>query len=216
LVVRSDDAGAVARAFDVYDNALGGDLVMEATIHDDRPGHPVEGQIYVEDYRLINAPTLATILNIALLTGILDSLQGDGIAFSRLELPFTYVDDVITVKEAKTSGNSIGINASGTVDLGARNSDMRGTIVPAYTINSVLGNIPILGEILVGGKGEGLFAATFTVSGPIEEPTVVVNPLAALAPGFLRNLFSIFDGAGPTANGDSGEPFQSIPPDLRR
>ncbi len=216
LVVRSDDAGAVARAFDIYDNVLGGDLVLEATLHDDRPGKPVEGQLYVKDYRLINAPTLANILNIALLTGILDSLQGEGIGFSHLELPFTYVDDVITVKGAQTSGASIGINASGTVDLGTGDSNMRGTIVPAYTINSVLGNIPILGEILVGGKGEGLFAATFTVSGPIEEPTVMVNPLAALAPGFLRNLFSIFDGTAGTVNGDSAEPVRPTPPEVRR
>ena len=56
-----------------------------------------------------------------------------------------------------------------------------------------LGNIPIIGEVLVGGEGEGIFAATYTVRGPLDEPVMTVNPLAALAPGFLRNLFSVFD-----------------------
>ena len=66
--------------------------------------------------------------------------------------------------------------------------DLRGTLVPAYTINSVLGNIPILGTLLTGGEGEGVFALTYRVSGAPDSPTVSVNPLSALAPGFLRSF----------------------------
>ena len=72
---------------------------------------------------------------------------------------------------------------------------MQGTLVPAYTLNSVLGNIPLLGNLLVGKEGEGIFAMTYGVDGPIGEPTVTVNPLSALAPGFLRSI--VFGGANP-------------------
>lgn len=194
LVVQSDDAGSVARAFDIYDNAIGGRLVLEATLHDDQPGTPITGEVAINDYRVINAPTLARILNIASFTGALEVLQGEGVSFETFQMPFKLNGDVLTVSNARTSGPSIGINAEGTVNLATEETNIHGTIVPAYSLNSVLGSIPLLGDLLVGGEGEGIFAATYTVSGNIEEPTVVVNPLAALAPGVLRNIFSIFDG----------------------
>jgi hypothetical protein len=205
LIVQSGDAGAVARAFDIYDNAVGGLLVLEAILHDDLPGAPISGEVTIEDYHVINAPTLAKILSVATLTGILDSLQGEGISFSTFSMPFTIVEGLLTIEDAKTSGLAIGINAEGTVNLESDEARIRGTIVPAYAVNGIIGNIPLLGDILVGGEGEGVFAATYRVDGPIDEPTVAVNPLAALAPGFLRNLFSFFEG-DPSEAEDDGPP----------
>ena len=73
---------------------------------------------------------------------------------------------------------------------------MTGTIVPAYTINSLLGNIPLLGRVFTGSEGSGIFAATYKIEGPVDDPSVSVNPLSMLAPGFLRNLVEgIFSGA---------------------
>ena len=63
-------------------------------------------------------------------------------------------------------------------------------MVPAYAFNSILGNIPLIGNILQGGEGQGLFAATYQISGALSEPKINVNPWAALAPGFLRGLFT--------------------------
>jgi len=71
-------------------------------------------------------------------------------------------------------------------------------------INSLLGQIPILGTILTGEKGGGIFAASYKVRGPVEKPEMSVNPLSALAPGFLRNLLS---GTGNGAS-DGGTPDQ--------
>ncbi|MBT5040385.1 MAG: hypothetical protein HOM52_17910 [Rhodospirillaceae bacterium] len=206
LVVRSNDAGSVARAFNIYDDVIGGSLVLDATIHDDQPGAPVEGEVRIEDYKVINAPTLAQILAVASFTGIFDALQGEGITFSNFHLPFSLKDGIVTVERAQTAGFSIGVNASGKVNLDNGRVDMRGTIVPAYALNSILGNIPLIGDLLVGGEGEGIFAATFSVKGTTEEPKVTVNPLAALAPGFLRNLFSIFDGESDVTGDEVEEP----------
>ena len=193
LTVRSSDAGEVARTFDIYDNALGGDLLLEAVLHDDRPGEPVEGTVWIDDYSVINAPTLARLLSIAALTGIVDALRGEGIRFSEFELPFSLENDVLTVRDARTSGFAIGVNAEGTVNLDSDEVDMRGTVVPAYSLNTFIEFIPILGNLLTGGEGEGIFAATYRVSGTTEDPDVSVNPLSALAPGFLRDLFSFLE-----------------------
>jgi len=214
LTVRSEDAGSVARAFSIYDDAVGGRLVMDATLHDDEPGGPVSGEVRIEDYRVINAPTLAQILSIASFTGIFDTLQGDGISFSSFRLPFVLKDGIVTIEGAQTAGSSIGVNAAGKVNLDTDEIDIRGTIVPAYSVNSLLGNIPLIGDLLVGGPGEGIFAATYSVTGTTSEPTISVNPLSVLAPGFLRNLFSIFDGTG----GDTGDGIPPLPqsPDIDR
>ena len=193
LTVRSPDAGAVARAFRIYENAVGGDLVMEALVHDDEAGVPVTGTVRIDDYRVADAPTLARLLSVATLTGILDELRGKGIAFSRFEMPFSFEEDVLTVRDARTSGFALGVNAEGTVDLETNRVDISGTIVPAYTLNTLVDIIPILGDMLTGGQGQGLFAATYRVGGTTTEPKVTVNPLSVLAPHFLRDLFSLPD-----------------------
>ena len=190
ITVRSRDAGAVARTFKIYDNAVGGDLVMEAVLHDDQPGAPVTGTVKIDDYRVVNAPTLARLLTVATLTGILSELRGKGIRFSRFEMPFTLEENVLTIRDAQTSGFSVGVNAEGTVDLESDRVNISGTIVPAYTFNTLIDVIPVLGELLTGGEGEGLFAATYQVGGTTDEPDISVNPLSVLAPGFLRRLFS--------------------------
>ena len=190
LIVRSDDAGAVARAFDLYGNAVGGRLLMDAVVHDDLPDRPVTGTLTVRDYRVVNAPTLAEILSVASLTGVLDLLRSDGIAFSTFTLPFSVEGGVLAVEDAKAAGAALGINAEGTVDLETDEVRIRGTIVPAYAINSIVGNIPLLGDLLQVGRGEGLFAATYRVTGSMERPSVAINPLSSLAPAFVRKLFS--------------------------
>ena len=115
---------------------------------------------------MIDAPTLARLLTIATLTGILGELRGKGIRFSRFEMPFILEDQVLTIRDARTSGFTVGVNAEGTVDLETDRVDMSGTIVPAYTFNTLIDAIPVLGELLTGGKGEGLFAATYEWAEP--------------------------------------------------
>ena len=71
--------------------------------------------------------------------------------------------------------------------------DFEGTLIPAYSLNSILSRIPLLGAVLNGGeKGGGIFAATYTYRGNVATAEPSVNPLAALAPGFLRHIFDIF------------------------
>jgi hypothetical protein len=108
----------------------------------------------------------------------------------------------------RASGLSVGFTLDGTIDLSddSQPVDFSGTIIPAYAINSALGHIPLLGEILTGGKGEGMFAATYRVVGPVDDTRVSVNPLAVLAPGILRQLFSIFDSTGEPAPTNGATP----------
>ena len=148
------------------------------------------------DYRVVGAPILARLLSLASLSGISALLSGEGIPFSRLTADVVYGDGRVAVDNLRAYGGAIGVNASGTVDEQAGTIDVSGTLVPAYLLNTILGNIPLLGNWLMGGAGEGIFGANFRVAGPLNDPKLSVNPLSALAPGVLRKLF-LFEPGNP-------------------
>lgn len=150
----------------------------------------ISGFIKIDDFSVVKAPLLARLLTVGSLRGLSDTLAGDGIRFASLEAPF-WVDEkgVIGVSDATASGPALGLTLVGTLDQGTNETDFQGTIVPSYTLNSALGNLPLLGPMLVSREGEGIFAFTYGISGPTDGPTVYVNPLSGLAPGFLRRVF---------------------------
>jgi hypothetical protein len=190
LQITSDNAGQTLKSLNWTDRALNGALVVSGT----RPSllEPMVGNFKVTDYRLIEAPVLARLLQVVSLTGILSALgQQGGLDFVTLDGKFSYLLGNLEITDARTYGSSIGITVEGSFDLEADTVDIRGTVVPAYTINRVLGVIPVIGRLLTGGKDEGVFAATYKVRGSIENPTITANPLLALAPGFLRSLLGL-------------------------
>ena len=111
-------------------------------------------------------------------------------------MPFALQSGRLTLGDSRAVGSEIGVTATGFVDLEAEQVDLEGTLVPAYTINSLLGNIPLLGKLFTGSKGSGVFAATYGMKGPFKKTEITVNPLAALAPGFLRDLISGLEKVG--------------------
>lgn len=194
LAVASNDAGVVFRALDFTNSMRGGTLSATGVYDDTVAGSPLNGVVTIDAFRIANAPVLANILTVGSLTGIRDTLNGEGILFNRLELPFAITEGSIVVNDARTSGPAIGLTIKGNIDRATDRIDMEGTLVPAYTINSFLGQVPVLGPLIVGREGEGIFALTYRVRGSSTEPSVTVNPLSALAPGFLRRMFE-FGGA---------------------
>jgi len=205
LSVTSADAGATLRALNLFDTVVGGTLDIQGTIVDDKPETPLQGIATMTNFRVVKAPVMARIMSLASLTGISDVLSGEtGVAFDKASMPFSYYDSVIDVREGQAYGSEVGITVSGRFDIRNNRADLRGTVVPAYTLNSLIGKIPLIGPLIVGEKGSGVFAATYSVHGALNSPDLSVNPLAALTPGFLRGLFSIFDGG--TAEGGASGP----------
>jgi hypothetical protein len=192
IIITAENAGEMLRTLDVYDTMIGGNLKVKATFDDTVSGHPLAGDVLITDYRLVEAPALARLVGILTLTGIADALQGDGLSFSEFKAPFVLKGGVIDLTDVKATGLSLGYTAQGRIYSDAEVFDIEGTVVPAYALNSVLGNIPLLGTLLTGTEeGGGVFAATYRMTGPLENPKVTVNPLSALAPGIFRNLFGI-------------------------
>ncbi len=187
---QSPDAGGVLRALGVTANMRGGKLDYQA----DYTGATTQsGKLLITDYTIVNGPILARMLSLASLSGILNTMTGKGITFKKLSAKTTFDGDTVTIKDGKTYGSAIGITAEGTIAPFSETINLGGTLVPAYTANSILGNIPLFGKMLVGDEGGGIFAARFSIKGDTDAPDISVNPLSLLTPGFLRNLFDIFE-----------------------
>lgn len=208
LSVTSGNAGTLLEAIDLFPSAKGGKLKATGVFNDGMPGSPLKGQAAVTDFRIVNAPVLAKILTLASFTGIGDAMNGEGIQFDSLDLGYRLTDRRIYIDDARMTGPSIGLTVKGQVDRKADRLDMEGTIVPAYSVNSILGNIPLIGPLIVGREGEGIFAFTYRVRGQTSDPNVFVNPLSVVAPGFLRRLFEFGNNMKPEP---TSEPMGTVP-----
>lgn len=186
----SEDAGKFLRAVDMYDNLLGGRMSIEGTVDESDIAQPFTGKVKIDDFRVVNAPIAARVLGAASLTGLGDVLQGNGISFDELNGDFTYANDVLSLSKVSANGTAVGVTANGSIDLAKSEIRLAGSIVPIYALNSALGAIPILGDLLVGEEGGGLFAPTYTVEGDFENPDISVNPLSTFVPGVFRNLIT--------------------------
>jgi uncharacterized protein YhdP len=198
LTFRSDDLGSTLSLFDISDNIVGGQMTITGQVSNSAGKEVIAGHIEGRDYSLVHAPVFARILSLPSFSGVGSMLAGSGIPFSTLRGDFAYSDDHLVLDNLLAYGGAIGITSNGVADLGRDRLDLQGTIVPAYALNSIIGNIPVIGSLLAGGEGQGLFAANYRVTGSAADPKVSVNPLSALAPGFLRRLFQPNFGVPPS------------------
>ncbi len=192
LLVTSSHAGSMLAALDVTDRMKGGALELRGTYDDRQTPAPLKSRLIITDFTLKNSQILGRILSIGSLTGLANALTGSGILFDKLAANIHTQAGKITVSKGVANGNALGITVEGTLDAATTKLMMKGVVVPAYALNSMLGKIPLIGA-LAGGEGEGLIAFNYSVDGPYDNPEVGVNPLSGLTPGFLRGIFGIFD-----------------------
>ena len=139
----------------------------------------------IYDFNLKELPALTKLLTLASLQGIADILSGVGSGFDEFEMNFTNKGKLMTINEIYAIGPAISIMMEGYVEK-SKIISLRGTLVPATTINKAIGSIPMLGKILVGTKtGEGVFGVSFKIKGPPKKLETTVNPIKTLTPRFI-------------------------------
>lgn len=191
LEVDSNDAGATMKVLRLYDDMEGGNLKIEARRNKDKA---FVGHAKIRNFNIHNTPLVAKFLTVASFKGMLDLLMGDGIAFSHLDAPFEYRHKQLMLKKAKAFGNVLGITANGTYDRYYEELDIRGQVAPAYSLNMILGSIPVVGNLLAGKDGT-VFAADYDISGDVDDAEIDINPLSALSPNSLKETISSLFGS---------------------
>ena len=139
----------------------------------------------IDNFKVQEVPVLARLLTLASLQGIADLLTGEGIRFTNFEMKFTNKKGLMTIDEMYAIGPAISVLMDGYIET-KKLISLRGTLVPATTINRTIASIPLIGKILVGKKtGEGVFGVSFKIKGSPKNLKTTVNPVKTLTPRFI-------------------------------
>jgi hypothetical protein len=190
LSIDSNDAGDTLKVLHIYENMRGGRLNIQALRQADKK---IVGHAKIRNFSVHNTPILAKLLTVASFSGIVNLLTGEGLNFSHFDAPFTYENQVLSVKDGRAFGNVMGISGSGSYDRYYNELNVKGLFAPAYSLNTLLGKIPLVGNLLSGKDGT-VFAANYEITGNINDPKISYNPLSALSPNSLKEMFSSIFG----------------------
>ncbi len=193
LEIQSSDAGAVLRFMDIYEHMAGG--TMKFALGGPADG-TLTGQVDASNFEIVNESKLQSLVS--------SSPDGDGRSLNKavkreidtsrvkFERGFAQIakgKGALVLKQGVLRGPSIGSTFQGTLYDSAGNMDMTGTFMPAYGLNRIFGELPLVGIILGNGRDRGLIGVTFKLTGDADEPKLTINPLSVIAPGIFRSIF---------------------------
>ena len=183
LEIFSDLPEPLLKNYSFFKGLSGGKLLF-TSIYDDNGSN---SKLIIENFKVINAPGLVKLLSLADLRGMADILSGEGLSFERLEIIFENNEKVLTLSELYALGPSVSILMDGYLENKTGLVSLRGTMVPAKTLNKVLSKIPVIGDILIPKEiGEGLFGVSFKMKGKKNNIKTSVNPIKTLTPRFIQ------------------------------
>lgn len=198
LVARSPDAGDVFRLVGFYPNLRGGTMQLEVELDGRGPAEKT-GTLRVENFKILGDAIVSEVLSNAedgrpsIATGQRGARQvvREVFPFDQMRAPFSVGYGQFVLEDAYLRGPLLGVTLRGKVDYKRRSLDIGGTYIPLQGINNVFRGVVVLGELLSGPRGEGLFGMTFAIQGGMERPQVIVNPFSVVAPGILREIFQL-------------------------
>lgn len=193
IQLTASDAGGVLRSANMVRQVRGGNLVL--TLLPVGSGGAFDGRAQITDVRIQDAPAIAALVNAVSVVGLVNELNGDGIYFDTVEADFRMTPNRVTLTEASATGASLGISMDGVFATDTGQMALQGVITPVYLLNGIAS--------FMTRKGEGLVGFNYSLGGTAQNPDVSVNPLSALAPGFLRDIFRAPPPELPTVDGVS-------------
>ena len=194
LLVDSSDAGQVLKLVGFYPNMQGGRLRLEVDLDGTGPAEKT-GTLWVENFKVLGDPIVSEVVSSAdqgrPAIGGGRNVTREIFEFDKMRAPFSVGYGQFVLEESYVKGPLLGANLRGKVDFKTKRINIGGTYIPLQGLNGALGGIPVLGQIISGAQGEGIFGMTFAVQGATSNPQVIVNPLSLVAPGIFREMFQM-------------------------
>ncbi|MBL8676961.1 MAG: AsmA-like C-terminal domain-containing protein, partial [Alphaproteobacteria bacterium] len=191
LEVRANDAGTFLKNLDIYQGIKGGYITIKAKRKNQGP---FSGSFKMKNFDALEAPLLAQFAALLSPMGIANLLSGTHtLSMESFGCSFEFGEEFVKIQKGIGKSMSLGFTVDGKLDRKKRLFSLKGNVIPARFLNSILSNIPVIGSLLNGGEGQGMFAISYTVTGSFDNPEISLNPLTAFAPGFIRNLFTFSD-----------------------
>ncbi len=190
----------LARSLGITNQLIGGSIAINAKIlsEKDKSGRIVEGKVKFDDkFYIVKNDIFAKILEGELNNlDKLDLPRSDKYTINKLNLDFVFNDGIITISDFLARTNFIGFTLNGDLNLITQEINLNGLIIPGYTINNLfgIGSIPVLGKIITGEKGGGIFASSYSYTKKQDDQKGVfnINKASTIVPGSLRNIFNLF------------------------
>ncbi|MBT9372357.1 AsmA-like C-terminal region-containing protein [Rhizobium sp. CSW-27] len=193
ITLTSGDAGAIARFTNLYDHMRGGLLNIRV---DNGPDGNWSGSVDIRSFSLVNESRLQSMVSTpvgedgrSLNSAVRRDIDVSSQKFQRGFARVIYRDGALAVENGVVRGEQIGATFQGMLRDARGRMDMTGTFMPAYGLNRLFAELPIVGAILGNGRDRGLLGITFKLTGPFAQPKLVVNPLSIIAPGVFRQIF---------------------------
>lgn len=194
LVAVTDDAGQAFRLVDFYPSLVGGRMRLDVNL-DGRGAAEKTGLLRVERFQILGDPVISEVLQVRDEARPYEAPRQRVVRqtfdFDWMRVPFSVGHGQFVMGESEIRGPLLGATMRGKADFRSRQVNIGGTYVPLQGLNSALGAIPGLGQILAGPRGEGVLGITFAIRGPMDQPEVLVNPLSLVAPGIFREMFQM-------------------------
>ena len=149
----------------------------------------IMGTLSIDNFKIMKAPLFAKLLLAASLSGLFEVFNNEGVSFDQFDAQFTKNNNIIKINKSRAYGFSLGLTGEGSINMLDKSIQIDGSIVPAYTLNTIFNDLPIIGELLSGKEDEGIFAFNYSANGNWVNPDIQVNPLSIFTPGIMRNLF---------------------------
>ncbi len=183
LEVYSDLSKPLLTEFSFFEGLSGGNLLYTSVIDENNS----LSKLKVQNFKVINAPGMVKLLSLADLSGLADLAQGDGLTFNTLEISMEKNNEILKLNEIIAIGPSISVLMEGYQD--SKLTSLKGTLIPAKTLNKMISKIPVLGEIIIPKEiGEGLFGISFKMKGPKGKIKTTINPIKTLTPRFIQKI----------------------------
>ena len=183
LEIYSDLTRPLLTEYKFFKGLTGGKLLYSATIDGDKSNSILK----IENFNVVNAPGMIKLLSLADLSGLADLAEGDGLSFDTLEITMEKNGNTLKLNEILALGPSISVLMEGYQDPTV--TSLRGTLIPAKTLNKMISKIPLLGDIIIPKEaGEGLFGISFKMKGAPGEIKTSINPIRTLTPRFIQKI----------------------------
>ncbi len=183
LEIYSDLTKPLLTEFSFFKGLTGGKLLYTSVID----VNSSSSKLKIENFKVVNAPGMVKILSLADLGGLADLAEGEGISFEILEIGMEKKGDILKLNEILAIGPSISVLMEGYQD--SKTTSIRGTLVPAKTLNKMISKIPLIGDIVIPKEvGEGLFGISFKMKGPPGKVKTTINPIRTITPRFIQKI----------------------------
>ena len=184
LEIYSDLTRPLLTDYSFFNGLSGGKLLFTSIIEENKS----VSKLKIEDFKLVNAPGVIKLLSLADLGGLADLAEGEGLSFDLLEINMQKTKDLLELNEILALGPSMSVLMQGYQSDDGLTS-LRGTLVPAKTLNKIISKIPLIGNIVIPKEvGEGLFGVSFKMKGTKGKIKTTINPIRTLTPRFLQKI----------------------------